>query len=289
MCFADARGIPVVDRNGNSRRWDDVKNSLTISDLHDLIAENIPIAPGSREKKLLRTLIQLENGIAGQPDYPKYGIDANRDVNLNLVSSIAFNSFMRNIYQQTNTSSRNETGVRIYDMDTKGYTDEITRSTARNIQVFMMHGYEDNGAVYGPYSVKKKDIRQNWPAAMSVADKRRVNNIMRVLFGHFFNISTIADPLNNENVNDPHLYMDTEYDARGYQGEWGIRLYEMGIWSVDIELPGRYASEPYDEGVRGITSIDRIYISSRIGDTKKPLFYTENNPFLNVIKNIGWP
>jgi hypothetical protein len=139
MAFADARGIPVVDEIGNKLSIDEAVSRISIPYLHNLIAKQVPIDPRDPNKTgLLRTLIQDSNGTAFKtfedykagkvdPEYPRYGIDANRDIRGSLVSTRNFGLFI----------------------------DSLRRNTSvENIKVIMMHGYYQGGGVFGTYSVK---------------------------------------------------------------------------------------------------------------------------------------
>jgi hypothetical protein len=111
-----------------------------------LIAKQVPINPSTPEtKRLLRTSIQSYNGTAFADfekyqanskshrkdygisnTYPKYGIDANRDVGRWLPSTNRFIDFIEGLHKKT---------------------------VPENIKVIMVHGYYPNGGVFGTYKV----------------------------------------------------------------------------------------------------------------------------------------
>jgi len=213
MAFADARGIPVVDENGNKLSIDVALKKTTIPYLHDLIAKKIPINPdNSEETELLRTLIQdKRNGVAFtsyakyqmndiNEDYPSYGIDTNRDVKPWLASTKNFLVFIRS----------------------------LTLENPSDIKAIMMHGYESRGAVYGTY-----EVQPNEKAIINSEGKIFANTFSVFLYGSI----------------NKDFYGDTQTNPFRYAGEWGQLLYKKySILSVDIEL----SEEEYDEGRRGI-------------------------------------
>jgi hypothetical protein len=293
MCFADARGIPVVDKDGKKLPLPEAKSRITIPYLHNLIASQVPKNTDvPDDTALLRTLMQSGNGKATDDDYPKYGIDANRDINFDLKSNMVFKSFIVSLYRGTNTSRKIETEVKIYDPEDRIYHKMGPQFTAANMQVFMIHGYYASGMIYGPYFCKEKEPKQSWPAAMSDTDKDRVNTMLGLLFGRLNQRKYSIGPNSVRGTSDdPHLYEETEYDARDYQGEWVKVLPGIGIWSIDIELPGRFAVQSYDEGIRNDDTGERPYGPLLVGDLSKELFkMEEENRFVNLIKDRAiWP
>jgi hypothetical protein len=281
MCFADARGIPkeFLDGTGPFR----VKGSLTIPLLHDAMT-------GSLRNSLQKQL---------DPANPNVGVDANRDYYESLVSTRTFRAFMDNIKAGCDTSGNNmrTTTTIIYDTVDSKELDPITCSTVRYLCVLMIHGYEEGGAVYGPYAVARKEPNQEWPARMSDADKAYVNDIRSELsWGELGKISISAENFNNDNPpDDPYLYGKkyseeeqrrtsirsnaTEYDAREYRGEWSTSLYLKNIWSADIELP----QGAYDEGIRGDPGRPYEEQMGRIGNLGVVF-----NQFVNLLGNFPW-
>ena len=229
MAFADARGIPVVNKN-NVREpsikqlLDDYRtntNGKNIPYLHDLIAMEVPITPNSTTKRLLRTSIQNHNGSAfatfddykngrRNQGYPIYGIDSNRDVEPWLDSTKCFIAFMERL------------------CDSPGAPD--------NIKVFMVHGYKDGGGVFGTYDINLTERKAELlPAARDMAYA-----FWAFLFGG----------------RPEDFYGSTRTLPHNYVGEWNQILYRrLGVLSVDIELP----DAPYDEGRRGELPPDGNY------------------------------
>jgi hypothetical protein len=126
-----------------------LKEGLTIPVLHDSLVEPVMDdifewnnATEKYEWKckeiIMRTAIQDCNGRAFEnmedytnnkvnPQYPRHGIDANRDIRKSLQSTRMFEAFIKNL---------------------------LTSVRAENIKVIMMHGYDTEGTVYGTYEVK---------------------------------------------------------------------------------------------------------------------------------------
>jgi hypothetical protein len=215
MTFADARGIPIVDKNGRKYVSDDTRASinyalshLTIPHLHNLLEERIPI---NSRLVLMREAIQkniyngipfkMVNGRREEDDtFPKIGIDANRDIHMRLPTTQSFDTFMRSVTRH---------------------------ASPENILVIMVHGYYREGGVFGTYTVNSDETATLVPQAEKIAKA-----IWRYLFASDF----------------VPFYEDTATAPLQYAGEWNQLLYNNGrnILSFDIELPGNF-----DEGRRG--------------------------------------
>jgi hypothetical protein len=232
MCFADARGIPVVNEKGEPISLDEVKRILTIPYLHDLIATEVPRNPRipHQNRGLLRSLIQDENGTAYNnfadyqagivnENYPVFGIDANRDVRQSLESTQVFDALIN----------------------------LLTRTTrSENIAVVMMHGYYSGGGVFGTYAIENGANVAH--AVMVKGGKDFANAIWKFLY--------------TSKVDD--FYSDTESYPLKYAGEWNQLLYNnnRNILSIDIEL----SYPEFDEGRRGETG-NRKYDAKKIRKT----------------------
>jgi hypothetical protein len=272
MAFADARGIPNKFWEGGN------PNAVMTNGPFQLKTLNIPTLHDEVTFQM-REDIRLRNG---SPRSPRHGVDANRDFYLSLPSSRAFLSFIGNTLIRTMSNSPQTTTETIIEGR------PFTNTTYDNIRVFMMHGYDGSGAVYGPYSVYEKGINERWPARMSAEDIDHVNILMRSYLG-------IWDF--NRRRTDP-LYSDTSADARGYQGEWSLHLYKRKIWSMDIELPDYHAENKnrnpdtpsYNEGVRGATDVSLIYDTRLIESSTLPYFYEEDkkNGFYKLLSEYPW-
>jgi hypothetical protein len=283
MAFADARGIPNkfwepgtattpttlpgVAINGKIERFL-LRKGFTIPDLHDALVESVDI--GLSTKINMRNAIQYYNG---QPTHPKYGVDANRDFYFSLQSSQVFMNLMDYIKKSVNTSDTTKVQTEIYDPALKRKT-VTEHETINAIRVFMIHGYDQTGAVYGPYDVIKKNANVPWPAAMSKHDIDMVDKIMELL-------NMILWPIRPGN----YLYDKTAEDAKQYRGEWSRNLYELKIWAADIELPGHnaYRVVSYDEGRRG-----ELYIPKHVGKKELPYFYDDSD-FFKFLREYEWP
>jgi hypothetical protein len=245
LAFADARGLPIVGKDGRKYESDKdprqssietaLKEHTEIQYIHDLIREPVGGI-------ILRNQIQSQEN----PENPGYGIDSNRDYNMALPSSRAF----------------------------KGFIELLTRNTDRDkLNVFMMHGYTEHGDVYGPYYLNSQD-----KVRMTNEVKGYVNYIRSTLFNHR-NIERTNLHI-DENINDPDrqfYFADTLENPGKYRGEWVYHLYtkdkENGILCFDIELPGfigynngspvYYTDFLYEEGRRGDS--ERPYIADRVG------------------------
>jgi hypothetical protein len=204
MCFADARGIPVVDKDGKPLPLAEAKGRITIPYLHHLIEQIIPSADG---RKLLRTLIQDYNGTAFNSigdyndeivneDYPRYGIDTNRDIRKSLESTQRFDAFISSLTAVTGPE---------------------------NIKVIMVHGYELGGKIYGTYTVNKGKVD------MALGGEDFAKTIHRALFRSEFKKfyrDTQEAPLTYAGEWNQILYK--EHDK---------------IISVDLELPKEFFDE----------------------------------------------
>jgi hypothetical protein len=237
LAFADARGLPIVDKDGKKYEPDDADSKKSIETalkahteiqyIHDLIREPVGGI-------ILRNQIQSQRN----PENPRYGIDSNRDYNMALPSSRAF----------------------------KGFIELLTRNTDRDkLNVFMMHGYTEYGDVYGPYYLNSRG-----KVRMTNEVKGYVNYIRSTLFNHR-NIERTNSHI-DENVNDPDrqfYFADTLENPGKYKGEWVYHLYandkENGILCFDIELPGFIG---YDDGPVFYT--DFLYDEGRRGDSERP-------------------
>jgi hypothetical protein len=228
MCFADARGIPIVDIEGRKRSLSDAL-TITIPDLHNLIASQVPKDPHfPNEKELLRKLIQDQL----DPTDPKYGIDANRDVNFILDSSKRFAEFIKSI-----------TGIDL--MVGTGKDDGICT-------VFMIHGYDSSksgyinnkGCVYGQY---KPDGKNSGSGVIPLIIIRYIDMITQSLFRYINASSSIVATDNTSNRN---YFYQNDNKINKFNGEWIRHLCgrteEYGISSFDIEL-----GQVYNEQVRG--------------------------------------
>jgi hypothetical protein len=244
MCFADARGIPVVDEEGKPLSLEEAKEGITIPYLHDLIATEVPRDQG--DKKLLRSLIQDENGTAFNniddynggiinKDYPRYGIDANRDIRKSLESTQVFDAFISSL---------------------------TTVTRPENIKVIMVHGYYPNGAVFGTYTVDDQGKVDMVPEGEDFA---------KMIHGALFTSEF------------KKFYDDTQREPLRYAGEWNQVLYrEHGkIISVDIELP----KELFDEGRRNEQSINR-YDSAKVKETFDGVLVPGKDSFQSVLEKI---
>jgi hypothetical protein len=237
MAFADARGIPVVEITNNVavRRLSInealSRTKLTIPYLHDLIATRITTTNQvSAYTGLLRSLIQgtkddkgidlLQNGVAFdtyaqyaantiKADYPRYGIDANRDVGQWLPSTTCFIGFMR------------------------AFIDN--RINPGDIKVIMVHGYEGSGAVYGTYRVTPALVAEMVPEGKIFADTFRKFLYGDINFTDLYT-STGSAPLVYAGEWSQILYrrfnilsVDVELPSgaynEGYRGEGGDRAY----------------------------------------------------------------
>jgi hypothetical protein len=243
MAFADARGIPVVDEDGNNEGITTVLNKLTIPYLHDLIATEVPRKPEkSTAKKLLRSLIQTYNGtafasFADYPNnisntYPLYGIDANRDVQVlvneqkALPSTQSFIGFIR------------------------------TLGSSQNIKVIMVHGYYRDGGVFGQYEIKMGTLQNRTPGPVAVL----VDGAQNFAYA-FWNYLFRSTP-------DP-FFPDTEFVPLKFAGEWSQILHEkFRILSVDVELvrDDNNTLRNFDEGCRGDS--DREYGPGKVREDK---------------------
>jgi len=230
MAFADARGIPVVNENGERVSSIDGlldeyrRHGKTIPYLHDLIAKEVPTTPNGTTKRLLRTSIQNHNESAYSSfenyqadirdgNYPLYGIDANRDVKPWLASTNRFLEFIENLNRGRNPE---------------------------DIKIIMIHGYKSGGGVYGTYKVESGE------KATLVSDE--IRDTSKAIWSYLF----VYD--NNSEKDD--FYGSTDKHPLDYAGEWNQLLYrEFGILSVDIELP----NFPYDEGRRGDLTVGNDY------------------------------
>jgi len=307
MAFADARGIPVVDEKGDrltsvEQILDNYKsNTKNIPYLHNLIATKMDIDELVKKRKitqgeaiilknlakkpdeevktlLMRTAIQtynrnpLANDGTPNPNFPNFGIDANRDYYKSLPSSDVFFKFITTLKESHSKvlppSAASETRqVTFNNGDIESYT------PIKNFYVLMMHGYDDTqqdlkkeyGAVYGPYLVLKKG--QMWPAQMAPEDKDYVKEIRGAL-GWSKNI-----------VDKTFFYGNTANDAGSYQGEWSQQLREVGIWSADIELHPTL----YEEGVRGDDRREYKNKYNNINNVEKIL-----SNFINLIEKYPW-
>jgi hypothetical protein len=285
MAFADARGIPNEFWNefteygigmnpGAVKSFTLKRGELTIPKLHDSMTAG------------MRYNMQTFR-INGPSAHPRYGVDANRDEYFSLQSGRCFKAFIEWIYRSAGTSAKTKSAVRIYDTVEKKYHEPTEQSFAGNIQVFMIHGYESGGGIFGPYFVKVKGENEVWPAAVSAKDKDRVNKMTHILFNRKWK-KDADEKTYHTTRNDPHLYGTAGYDARPYQGEWSRVLFDLGVWPADIELPGGSAAASYDEGIRG--DGDRPYCPSMVGDTSKPLLVMhKTNRFIRLIRKAPWP
>jgi hypothetical protein len=262
MCFADARGIPNefweggVERNPMKNGPFRLKLGLTIPRLHDVMNQT------------------MRNNIQGQqnPLEPIFGVDANRDFYFSLLSSQRFRDFIKTIKESVNVTDDNMdiTETEIFYRNVK--IDTVRQKTIKNIRVFMIHGYDSTGAVYGPYSVSSKGILGGKIAAnMCEEDRKRVRDIMT---------KRLDMPLfTNYDDTDPYLYLDTETNAGKYRGEWSQHLYSMLIWAADIELRDDKPLS-YNEGVRYFGDEKepekRPYNVNLIGSTDLPYFKDDN-------------
>jgi hypothetical protein len=291
MCFADARGIPnefwmnsPKTSPSRHRRVEEevkvldillgkfvLKPDLTIPKLHDAliegVKEDVEVANGvwERQEVSMRTAIQRYNDM---PLAPKHGVDANRDYYFSLPSSQYFLDFIKNLKQKTAIGKTRTTTV------ISGR--EFNNATLDNMRVFMMHGYDGSGAVYGPYSVFEKGENEPWPARMNDdIDIPYVNNLMNIL----------KMPTWNQREGSP-LYADTGSDARPYRGEWSRHLYELEIWGADIELANnnnRFSVPSYNEGIHGGS-----YNPALIGEKELPYFKEQDNGFYDLLKDFPW-
>jgi len=275
MAFADARGIPVVNDEGkmNGKNAKDSiektlkdysSNKKDIPYLHDLIAKWIPKNPNApNETELLRTLIQSYNGNAFNnyndfknntinENYPRYGIDANRDVRKSLLSTQCFENFVFSMGTNTNTN------------------------------VFMIHGYVGEGKVFGPYY-----LNNYGQVRMTDKVKKYVNYILETIINGrynikysdttlkpydkdgdkgFYYITTPETPQKNDTIDNPYKYA----------GEWSYLLYGIKkvksekILCFDIELPNRYR-----QGTRDDKNKDN-YEPNKVGENKLPFFKDDN-------------
>jgi hypothetical protein len=231
MAFADARGIPVIYENGSriqdgngNLKMTEILGRITIPYLHDFIAANI----GGRGP-VLRTLIQSSgtNGIAFASyadyqsgklgnNYPRYGIDANRDVWATvpgkqgaLPSTQWFVRFIRGLISGTYAPK------------------------PENVKVIMMHGYDDTGTVYGTYTVNPE----------GTADMVLAGETYAYAFWNYLFDSRKMKPFYDSGTDN------TKTHPFKFAGEWSQILYKnFQILSVDIELPNGW---PYNEGYRG--------------------------------------
>jgi hypothetical protein len=294
MCFADARGIPIVNATGemyiNGNSLSSINEAVSklrskehdIPYLHDLIAT-----------RQIREMT-LRNHIQGQTDpvSPRYGVDANRDYHSKLPSTIVFRNFIDGVKRNCDVSDIRQTCTVIYDSNEEKEEGPFERSTIRHLCFLMIHGYDSRGGVYGPYVMFGKGTAEEWPARMSDKDKEYVDEIRKEL--GFVPLKPVT--INAENsgknvpvkdrVNDPHLFGGSEYDARPYRGEWSSYLYNKEIWTVDIELP-----ESYDEGRRNDEQSWRQYNWQTVVNpaSSLKLLSNDDNPFFNLIENFPWP
>jgi hypothetical protein len=274
MAFADARGIPIVDKNNTMRSIDYALGIATVPQLHDLIAERIG-------GKTLRNHIQDQE----DPVNLQWGVDANRDFHKKLPSTKAFIGFIDGIRNRCDRSIIRTTSTTVYDPNEEKEIGPFERATIRYLCFMMIHGYDSGGGVYGPYVAVSG--KEKWPAGMSDEDKLYVNAIREKLGFSLLSLRRIdvANYKPDESVDDPHLYSKTEYNARKYQGEWSELLYNRNVWSVDIEMP-----EIYDEGRRNDEDANKEYkrekIVNPLPDLK--LLSKGDNPFFNLVNNFPW-
>lgn len=262
MAFADVRGI----LNEHT-----AIGSITIPKLHNDITND------------------ARNKLQSQPDRNGnfVGIDANRDRDLVLRSSVAFNTFIGNLKA---AHARLNSG---YAAPVVSFEDPADPSasiespqdalkTISNFCVLMIHGYDStqsgHGSVYGPYYVHQKNEALEWPARMSAEDKRYVNDIRDGLGWGKLSESMVGLKVDTR-TNDLFLYEDTEHDARSYRGEWSLRLLAQWIWSADIELP----PGSLDEGIRESPETARPYRPGRVG-----VLAPVDRQFLNLLNRFPW-
>jgi hypothetical protein len=255
MCFADARGIPIVDENGNKLSIPDALNRVTIPYLHNLIASLVPKSlDAPDDKELLRELIkdQLD------PTNPQYGIDANRDVNFSLDSSRRFAEFIESV-----------TGIDLKQTDKK----DDGRCT-----VFMIHGYdsskanyiENQGCVYGQY----KPYAENPSRGVIPAEILRYIDMMtQSLFGY---INAASSRVATDDTGIREYFYKNDNGINKFNGEWIRHLYgkmgERNILAFDIEL-----GQAYNEQVRG----DRAaltYDPDKVGNEYLEFFKPKREP-----------
>jgi len=270
MAFADARGIPNEFWEGGTYGTAMANGPFRLKTI------NIP-ALHDKMDAVMRKNIQENNE---SPLNPRYGVDANRDFYFSLPSSRAFLSFIENKIVRPLSNNLQTTTETVIEGRT------FSNTTYNNIRVLMMHGYDRSGAVYGPYSVYKKSTNEPWPARMDEKiDIYHVNELMRKYLGMWDFDQRRTDP----------LYLNTSKDARPYQGEWSLHLYNRKIWSMDIELPDSHArgnnnpeTPSYNEGVRGITEGSLKYKTQLIESKTLPYFNENNNGFYKLLSEYPW-
>jgi hypothetical protein len=213
----DAKVKVLTLFNGQAR----LKPGLTISVLHatllDKVRDDIKIWKEGNEFEyknreiIMRTAIQDCNGEAFKnmtdysnnnvdPYYPRYGIDANRDIRKSLQSTRLFEGFIRSL---------------------------LTGTRPEDIKIIMMHGYDNGGGtVYGTYRVESKD---NNPRAVMIDEGR---DFARAFWSYLYvtedRISNFYYPTETE-----PLKFAGEWNQLLYKDN-------RGILSVDIELPSSF-------------------------------------------------
>jgi len=278
LFFADARGVPFVEKEGDKYRlsnnkpkekkeveniMNEIYNFLEIPKLHDFIAEKI-------NGTLVHTLIQDQK----DSEKPEYGIDANRDCFNVLKSTDSFQTFINNL-----------------------------RARPENIIVIMMHGYEnafspkenrinkrngnDQGTVLGPYIVK---THNNIEYGFINDDVKKYLDFMTAsLFGYIYNENENLPANDPKNIRQQNYFYQANADVTKLKGEWGRKLYTerndgQKILCVDIEL-----ANSYRDGTRGgntpyncekIVNRDRhfTFFSKKYGEPK--------GKFADVHRNI---
>jgi hypothetical protein len=234
--FADARGLPIVNKYGKMDYEDNIEASIAyaienidIPLLHDNIVNIIDVPESPNKKETLRTAIQQYNRNNRFAYYPKYGIDTNRDSHSHLSSIQSFYRFVEKLPGDQKT-------------------------------VILLHGYASTkisktssdphqGCIYPQYY-----IVPNINKAEVYPDRIAFCKLIRKALG--WNKPQMDDNGNEESF----LYLSTKNDPDYYKGEI-IRYFaelipgEKRIYAFDIELP-----HIYDEGRReAISPYNRNY------------------------------